>query len=66
MTFPHTNPLSMAREAQQMAKGATGREAEVFQKVALISMCTVAVASGMQVLLHLWRELNRQEKGHSR
>jgi hypothetical protein len=66
VTFNHSNPLFLAEKAQQMAKGANGRESEVFQKVALISMCTVAVASGMQVLLHLWRELNRQEKGHSR
>jgi hypothetical protein len=58
----HSNPLYMAEKAQQMANGAKGREAEVFQKVALISMCTVAAASGMQVLLQLWRELNKPEK----
>ncbi len=65
MTIPHPN-LFLAREAQNMAKNASGRSGEMFQTVALVSMCTIACASGMQVLLQLWRELNKEDKsrGH--
>lgn len=42
-----------------MAKNAGAAEGLVFQKVATVSMCMVAVLSGMQMLMQLWRELRR-------
>jgi len=57
----HPNTLYIAKEAQQMAKNAKGDDCAVFQKVALVSMCLMAAAGTSQVLLSLWRELNRKE-----
>lgn len=58
MTYtPH--PLHLADKAQQMARYAKGSNAEAFQKVATISMCIVAVTVGMQMLMNLYREINR-------
>lgn len=60
------NPLFLAREAQEMAKNARGSSSEMFQTVALISMCVVAASAGAQVLMQLYRELNRPERGQGR
>ncbi len=62
----HPNPASFAREAQQMAKHAKGKECEIFQRLALVTMGVMAAATASQVLLQLWREINRQEKGRGR
>ena len=49
----NSNPLSVAREVQQMAQKTKGTDCEIFQKVALISMCVMAAAGTSQVLLQL-------------
>ena len=59
--MPHNSPLSIAREAQQMARNAGGRDGEVFQKVAMVSMCVMALASLTQVGLTLLRKLDKKE-----
>lgn len=66
MTRP-SNPLYIAKEAQNMAKNA-GADGLVFQKVATVSMCMVTVLTGMQILLELWRQLSkdRQNQGRNR
>ena len=58
--FNH-NPLFLAKEAQQMAQKAKGSDCEVFQKVALVSMCVMAAAGASQILLQLWKEINRRD-----
>lgn len=55
-----TNPLHIAGTAQKMAQNAEGADSRLFQKVAVISMGVVALASATQVLLGLLRELNRK------
>lgn len=54
------NPLQVANEAQKMAQNAEGMESRLFQKVAVVSMGVVAVASVMQVLMPLLHQLNRK------
>ena len=49
-----------------MASKAKGADCEVFQKVALVSMCVMAAAGASQILLQLWKELNRREERHNR
>jgi hypothetical protein len=57
--FP-PNPLQVANMAQRMAGNAEGMDSRVFQKVAMVSMGVMAVASVVQVLAPLLRELNRK------
>jgi len=64
MTAP-PNPFYIAQQAQQLAKNAKGDDCAVFQKLALVSMGVMAVAGASQVLLSLWKELNRKEHRHS-
>jgi hypothetical protein len=62
MTSPfNPNPLNVAREVQQMAQRTKGTDCEIFQKVALVSMCIMAAAGTSQVLLQLWNQLNHKE-----
>lgn len=61
------NPLHLANTAQQMARNAPAADAVVFNKVAMCSMGVMAIASVVQVLQPLLRDLNRKEAGlHSR
>jgi hypothetical protein len=55
------NPLHLATTAQEMARKAEGREGVMFQKVALVCMGVMALASVTQVLHSLLRDLNRKE-----
>jgi hypothetical protein len=55
-----TNPLHIANEAQKMAQRAEGADGRIFQKVAMVSMGVVALASVAQVFVSLLRELNRK------
>lgn len=52
------NPLHLANTAQQMARSAPAADAAVFNKVAMICMGCMAVASVVQMLQPLLRELN--------
>ncbi len=60
--MPQNNPLTIAREAQQMARQAGGCDGQVFQKVAMVSMIAMALASLSQVGLSLLRELDKKER----
>jgi hypothetical protein len=60
------NPLYLAKEAQSMAKNAGARHGLVFQNVATVSMCMVAVLTGMHLLMQLWRELHRSDADRGR
>jgi hypothetical protein len=68
MTMPgNPNPLYLATQAQSMARNAEASDARIFQKVALCSMCVMAVASLVQVFQPLLKELNRRhDKDNSR
>lgn len=61
MTLPHTL-LPIAREAQHMARNAGAGESVLFQKVAAVAVCIVAVSSGMHVLNELYRMLHPEER----
>jgi hypothetical protein len=50
------NPLYQANAAQNMAKNAHGHDAFVFQKLAMVTMCIIALASAVQIL----QQLNRK------
>ncbi|HVX16329.1 MAG TPA: hypothetical protein VHC22_34400 [Pirellulales bacterium] len=65
MTSPHTLS-SIAREANHLARNAGAGDSVVFQKIATVSMCVLAVASGAHVLMQLWRDLHREEKQAAR
>ena len=45
-----------------MARNAEAGDSLLFQKVAAVSMCMVAVASGMHVLKELYRTLYPEER----
>ena len=60
------NPLYLAKEAQSMAKNAGAHHGPVFQNVATVSMCMVAVLSGMHLLMQIWRDLHRSGADHGR
>lgn len=63
--IPHlpNNPLLIAKEAQDMARNAKGGDGQMFQKVALVSICVMAAASASHVLLSLWKELSHKHGG---
>jgi hypothetical protein len=63
---PPSNPIYIAKEAQSMARNAGASDGLVFQKVATVSMCMVAVLSGMQMLMEIWRQLNRDDQRRGR
>ena len=65
MTRP-SNPLYIAKEAQNMAKNAGSGNGQVFQNVATVSMCMVTVLTGMHLLMELWRELRRGDRKQGR
>ncbi len=56
MMPPMANPGQVANMAQQMARQAEGKDAQMFQKVALISMGVMALASVSQVLLEIMKK----------
>lgn len=56
MTTP--SPLHLANTAQSMARSASGGEAAVFNKVAIVCMGIMAAASVVQVLQPILRDLN--------
>lgn len=55
------NPLHLANTAQQMARNAPAADAVVFNKVAMCSMGVMAIASVVQILQPLLRDLNRHD-----
>jgi hypothetical protein len=63
---PPNNPIYIAKEAQNMARHAGSSDGLVFQKVATVSMCMVAVLSGMQMLMEIWRQVNRDDQRRGR
>lgn len=66
MTRP-SNPLYIAKEAQNMAKNAGSSNGQAFfQNVATVSMCMVTVLTGMHLLKELWRELQRGDRHRGR
>jgi hypothetical protein len=65
MTRPN-NPIYIAKEAQNMARYAGSGEGLVFQRVATVSMCMVAVLSGMQMLMEIWRQLRADDRQRGR
>jgi len=65
MTRPY-NPLYIAKEAQHLAKNSDSGNGLVFQKVATVSMCMVAVLTGMHMLMEIWRELHKGERRQGR
>lgn len=54
------SPLHLASTAQQMASAAPNAVAVVFNKVAMLCMGVMAVASAVQVMQPLIRDLNRR------
>lgn len=68
MTTP--NPLHIANTAQNMARNASGMEAAVFNKVAMVCMGLMALGSVMQAVQPLLRDLNAKHadkhRGHQR
>lgn len=65
MTRPN-NPLYIAEKAQNMARSAGSSNRQVFQNVATVSMCMVAVLTGMHLLMELWRELQKGDRRQGR
>jgi len=55
------NPLHLASAAQNMARNAPKDDANVFNKVAMISMGVMAASSVVQMVSSLLRDLNRKE-----
>jgi hypothetical protein len=60
--FPPHDPLRIANTAQDMARKAQGADCVIFNKVALVCMGVMAVASVGQVIHSLLRDLNRKEQ----
>lgn len=60
MTTP--SPLHVANTAQQMAKDG-GQGAAVFNTVAMVSMGVMAMASVVQILHPLLRDLHAKDRG---
>jgi len=67
MTSPNSL-FPIARGAQHLARSTGARDSLLFQKVAAVAMCMVAVASGMHVLKELYRTLypEHRHQGRSR
>lgn len=64
MTTP--NPLHLANTAQNMARNAPHNDAVVFNKVAMISMGVMAVASVVSMLQPLFRDLGKKHSPQGR
>jgi len=56
-SMTHPSPLDLARTAQNMARSASADNAVVFNKVAIVCMGVMAVASVLQVLQPMLRDL---------
>jgi hypothetical protein len=65
MTTYSPNPIRVASLAQDMARRTDGVDGMVFNKVALVCMGTMAVASVLSVLHPLLRDLNRKHDRQS-
>jgi hypothetical protein len=63
--FPQ-NPLHVANMAQRMAENSEGTNSLMFQRVAMVSMGLVAVASAVQVLAPLLKDLNHKHEHHNK
>jgi hypothetical protein len=64
--FPHTKPLSVARESMHMARDSG---CKVFETVAMVSMVAMALAALTHAGHILLRDLNqreREQRGHGR
>ena len=59
MTAP--NPLHLANTAQNMARNAPQGDAQVFHKVAMVSMAVMALSSVLQTVQPLLRDLLRKD-----
>jgi hypothetical protein len=62
---PHSS-LDLVEKAQQVAERTSKSNSDAFQKIAMISMCTVAVTSAMHLMLQVWRDLHRDDHEHHR
>ena len=60
---PSTNPLAIARESMAMSRQSGS---QVFQTVAMVTMGVMAVASALQTLRLLQRDLDKHEHGRGR
>ncbi len=63
MTTP--SPFHIANSAQQMARAASGRDAIVFNRVAMVCMGVMAAAAVVQTLQPLLRDLGRKESART-
>ena len=61
-SLPPHDPMRIANMAQDMARKAQGADSVVFNKVALVCMGVMALASVAQVFHLLLRDLNRKEQ----
>jgi hypothetical protein len=62
--LPHTNPLAIAREAQDMARKAPGDRA--FKIMALAMMAVTTLAAGLGAIHMLWRDTFGNHSGGGR
>ncbi len=60
------NPFYVARDAQNMARHASERDAAVFNKVAMVCMGVMAAASAASLLQPLMRALKAKEDKRTR
>ncbi len=55
------DPLHLANAAQNMARGAEGANAKVFQGVAIVSMCVMAAATAAGLARDIMRDLKHKD-----
>ena len=60
------NPFFVARDAQNMARHASERDAAVFNKVAILCMGVMAAASAASILQPLVRALKAKDEKRTR
>lgn len=60
----HPSPLDLAKTAQTMARSAPADNAVVFNKVAMVCMGTMALASVLQVLQPMIKDLAVRREDH--
>lgn len=59
---PVASPSQVANLAQSMARNAEGAEARMFQRIAMISMGVMAIASMSQVAMELFRKAPNKDR----
>ena len=66
MMMPPRNPYTFVDTAERMARHAPPESAVAFNRMAMVCMGVMAVASVVQVLQPLLRDLNRHADRHDR